>query len=61
MLSPQIDSDRCTGCGLCVSVCLQGGLVIVDSIVVVVEGVECDWCTQCEAVCDGIILPGGFF
>ena len=50
-LSPQIDSSKCNGCGLCASICLQHGLVIVDNVVVVVEGVECDWCAQCEAVC----------
>ena len=51
MLSPQIDLSKCTGCGLCASVCVQHGLAMVDSTVIIVEGVECDWCTLCEAVC----------
>ena len=25
---------------------------VLVNVVVIVEGVECDWCTQCEAVCD---------
>lgn len=51
MRTPQIDRYRCDGCGLCVSVCRLGGLVIINGVVAIVEGVECDWCTQCEAVC----------
>jgi len=48
---PQIDEEKCDGCGLCVSVCLNNGLVIVNGVVARVEGVDCDWCTQCEIVC----------
>lgn len=51
-MMPQIYKEKCNGCGLCVSVCLQHGLILVESVVVIVEEVECDWCTQCEAVCD---------
>jgi len=48
---PQIDKEKCDGCGLCVDVCQQNGLMLVENVVVIVEGIECDWCTQCEAVC----------
>ena len=51
MLKPEIDQEKCDGCGLCVSICLQHGLVLVDGVVAFVGDVECDWCTQCEAVC----------
>ncbi|HEX79202.1 MAG TPA: 4Fe-4S binding protein [Dehalococcoidia bacterium] len=50
-MTPQINRDRCDGCGLCVMVCWLDGLVIINGVVAIVEGVECDWCTQCEAVC----------
>ena len=50
---PEIDLTKCNGCGLCVSVCERGGLVLVaGSMVAVVETAECDWCAYCEAVCD---------
>ena len=48
---PVIDQEKCNGCGLCISVCICGGLALVDNIVILIETVECDWCTECEAVC----------
>ena len=45
MLSPQIDISKCNGCGLCVSICLKHGLVIVNNVVVVVES----WVPACWA------------
>ena len=46
---PVIDSGKCNGCGLCISVC--PALVMVHNVVTVVETEECDWCTICEFVC----------
>ncbi len=51
MEMPLIDRDKCQGCGLCVSVCICGGLVLTDNIVTAVEVEECHWCTLCELVC----------
>jgi MinD superfamily P-loop ATPase len=48
---PQIDSQKCNGCGLCISVCANKVLVLVDQIVTVIEVEQCNWCTDCEAVC----------
>ena len=54
---PIINMAKCNGCGLCVSVCVCGGLVMVNNVVTVIEVEECDWCTICEAVCPtGAIL-----
>ena len=51
MIMPQIDQEKCDSCGLCVSICLRHCLVLVDNIITIVETADCDWCTQCEAVC----------
>jgi len=48
---PILDTGKCNGCGLCAGVCHLDVLAIVDKIVIIVETVECDWCTDCEAVC----------
>ena len=49
---PVINQEKCTGCGLCVSVCTCGALVLVNNVVTIIKTeVECDWCTVCEAVC----------
>lgn len=52
---PEIDLEKCDGCGLCVSVCHCNILVLVDNVVTVMEKGKCTscnrWCTQCEDVC----------
>ena len=46
-----IDSEKCQGCGLCVSVCACGALKVEDGIVIIDRSLQCTWCTLCEAVC----------
>jgi len=48
---PEIDRELCNGCGLCLAVCSCKALVLVDNVIVIMESEECDYCTQCEAVC----------
>ena len=51
MEMPNIDQEKCNGCGLCISVCHCGALVLIESKVTVIETEECGWCTQCEIIC----------
>ena len=56
---PIIDEEKCDGCGLCVSVCACGALIMVENIIRAVEMDECQWCTLCELVCptEAIVCP----
>ncbi len=51
-LMPIIDTDKCNGCGLCVTVCRCGALVLEGNVITIIEVVDCGWCTQCELVCE---------
>jgi len=48
---PIIDAELCNGCGLCLTVCECGALVVTGSIIAIQETYECGYCTECEAVC----------
>ena len=48
---PVLDQAKCNGCGLCIEVCQCNGLILVKNVVTIIETIECDWCTYCEAVC----------
>ena len=48
---PTINQEKCNRCGLCISVCVCGAIVLEEQKVVVIETEDCHWCTTCEAVC----------
>ena len=48
---PQIDHEKCQGCGTCVSVCHCGAIVIVGGKATIIATQTCGWCTVCEALC----------
>ena len=60
---PLIDREKCDGCGLCVSVCSCGALIIINNIAQYDESYRCAkcerWCENCELVCpkDAITCP----
>ena len=48
---PVVEQEKCNGCGLCLSVCTCGALILVDNVITIIETEDCGWCTLCEAVC----------
>jgi NAD-dependent dihydropyrimidine dehydrogenase PreA subunit len=56
---PLLYPDRCDGCGFCVEVCQRNVLYLIDKKISIRVSAECDWCTNCEAVCpnDAISCP----
>ena len=48
---PIINREKCQGCGLCVSVCRCGALILVEKTVTIIEVDDCGWCGLCELVC----------
>ena len=57
---PIIDQAKCNLCGLCVSVCACGAIVLVGNTVTIIETEDCHWCTNCEAVCPTAALTCSF-
>ena len=51
MEMPQVDLEKCTGCGTCAAACYCGAVVIVDGKAHIIEMMMCGWCTVCEAIC----------
>jgi NAD-dependent dihydropyrimidine dehydrogenase PreA subunit len=45
-----VDSDRCTGCGTCASLCPQGAIRLQDGVAVI-DQVLCRKCGDCTEVC----------
>ena len=48
---PQIDEDRCTGCGLCIQACPNGALSLVGRTACVTQPHRCDYTGYCERIC----------
>ncbi len=49
--NPQIDADKCVGCGECVDVCPVEVYEMCDGKSVPVNGPECIGCQSCVGVC----------
>jgi Na+-translocating ferredoxin:NAD+ oxidoreductase RNF subunit RnfB len=47
----RIDADLCNGCGVCVSPCAEGAIVVVDGKAKVVREELCDGAGFCLGVC----------
>jgi len=48
---PKLDLEKCDYCGLCVSVCTCGAIVMTNHTITIIDTEDCGWCTLCEVVC----------
>ncbi len=48
---PEIDLAKCNGCGDCVEQCPPGAADLVDGKAAITRAEDCDYCTECEALC----------
>jgi NAD-dependent dihydropyrimidine dehydrogenase PreA subunit len=48
---PQINTDKCTGSGVCVAGCPTGALAIIADKTVVANPALCNYCAVCEDRC----------
>ena len=48
---PEIDVEKCTGCGDCVEQCPTYAVELVRGKAAVVRLQDCNYCTDCEAIC----------
>ena len=48
---PEIDSEKCTGCGDCVEQCPTNAVELIDNEVAIVRVEDCNYCTDCETSC----------
>ncbi len=56
LVLPRIDRDACTGCGDCVEVCHVNALAIQEFKAIIGNATDCDYCTDCEAVCPVVAI-----
>ena len=48
---PELDHSLCTGCELCVEVCPERVLVMLDGLPRLEHNEACSYCALCEEVC----------
>jgi len=50
-VTPDIDQERCTGCGDCVVACPAQALVLEEGRAVMAHPGDCQYCGDCEELC----------
>ncbi len=48
---PEINPEKCVGCGDCVDECPTGAVALVKGKATVAGSEQCIYCTTCESVC----------
>jgi NAD-dependent dihydropyrimidine dehydrogenase PreA subunit len=51
MIAPEIDVERCTGCGDCVLECPVHALALEQGHAVLAHAEDCQYCGDCEELC----------
>jgi MinD superfamily P-loop ATPase len=59
-IMPELDSDLCNGCGLCLIACHGVAIVEYEGKVRILETQDCDYCGVCEAVCPQGAIKCGY-
>lgn len=47
----EIDTERCNGCGLCVTGCAEGAITIIDGKAAIISDIYCDGLGACLTAC----------
>lgn len=48
---PEIELEKCTGCGDCIGQCPTNAVELVRGKAVIVRPQACNYCTECEPFC----------
>ena len=48
---PGFKNELCTGCGLCVEICPEGALEMLDGLPRLKHNGSCSYCSLCEEAC----------
>jgi NAD-dependent dihydropyrimidine dehydrogenase PreA subunit len=48
---PEIDREKCVGCGDCVAWCPSGAVKLLNGKITLAKPEACSYCTECEAIC----------
>ncbi len=48
---PEIDLEKCIGCGDCVDLCPTNVVELIEDKAVIVRHQDCNYCTDCEVFC----------
>lgn len=48
---PEIDLEKCTGCGECAEQCPEVAVAVVEGKATVVRPDDCNYCAECEGLC----------